>query len=374
LLLTASLAHGGVETVVVRLAKAMRGRGVVVSVVSMLPPTAFVHVQDLESSGIEVMSLGMKAGRLNILGVLRFLAFVRAFRPDIVHGHMFHASILARVVQVLLGTPAIGTIHSEIECSVRKSSGRLREWVYRITDAACHRTTAVSERVKHRYIRENIVPSHRIEVIGNGVDVNRFRPCAEQRDRTRAALGWQNSFVWLAVGRLELAKDYPTLIHAFRNVRTQSPSARLAIAGEGRCRREIEQLVAQFSLSGAVSLLGLRDDVPELMNACDAFVMCSAWEGGPLVVLEAAAAGKPVVATIVGVAPEAVVHGRTGLLVPPRDSDALANAMNALMQTGPESLRRMGEDARCHVMERYSLESVHQRYANLYEQVLAVAS
>jgi glycosyltransferase involved in cell wall biosynthesis len=287
---------------------------------------------------------------------------------------MFHSSILARMAQVLFGTPAICTIHNEIECSDRKSSGRIREAVYRITDAACRRTTAVSERVKQRYIREHIVPSHRIEVIVNGVDVSRFRPCLQQRERIRSEQGWGNSFVWLAVGRLELAKDYPTLIHAFRRVHEVSPSTRLVIAGEGRCRREIEQLVAQFSLSDAVSLLGLRDDVPELMNACDAFVMGSAREGGPLVVLEAGAAGKPVVATIVGVVPEAVIHGTTGFLVPPGDARALADAMNEVRQLGPESIRQMGEDARLRVTERYSLDSVHQRYASLYEQVLAASS
>ena len=338
----------------------------------MLPPTAFVA--DLENAGVEVVSLGMKRGHLNIRGVVRFLAFARKVRPDIIHGHMFHASILARLSQVLLGTPAICTIHSEIECSHRKSSGRLRERIYRITDAACRRTTAVSERVRQRYIRDNIVPSHRIEVIGNGVDMNRFRPCAEQRERIRAALGWRDSFVWLAAGRLELAKDYPTLIHAFRSVHTQSPSTRLAIAGEGRCRREIEQLIAQFSLSAAISLLGRREDVPELMSACDAFVMSSAWEGAQLALLEASASGCPVVATAVGVAPEAIIHGRTGLLVRPGDCEALSSAMRHLMQLAPEALHQMGEDARRHVMERYSLDSVHQGYANLYEQVRAVSS
>ena len=370
--MTASLAPGGLETVVAQLAQGMRRRGAVVTVVSMLPPTAFV--QDLENAGVDVVSLDMTPRRLNTRGVIRFLKFVRTFNPDIIHGHMFHASILARLAQVLLGTPAICTIHSEIECSHRKSSGRLRERIYRITDTACRRTTAVSERVKERYIRENIVPAHRIEVIGNGVDMNRFKPCAERRDRARAALDWRDSFVWLAVGRLELAKDYPTLIRAFRNVHVQSPSSRLVIAGEGRCREEIEQLVVQFSLSEVVSLLGLREDVPELMNACDAFVMSSAREGGPLVVLEAAAAGKPVVATKVGIAPEAVVHGRTGFLVPPRDAHSLAEAMNRLSRLDVESIRRMGEDARRHAAERYSLDSVHQRYARLYEQVLAVSS
>jgi glycosyltransferase involved in cell wall biosynthesis len=180
--------------------------------------------------------------------------------------------------------------------------------------------------------------------------------------------------VWLAAGRLELAKDYPNLIRSFRSVHAQHPSARLAIAGEGRCRKEIEQLIERFSLSGSVSLLGLRDDIPELMNACDAFVMSSAWEGAQLALLEASASERPVVATAVGVAPEAVIHGRTGLLVPPGDPDALAAAMNQLMQLDSESLRQMGERGRLHVASCYSLDSVHQRYANLYEQVLAASA
>lgn len=369
LLLTPSLAPGGAETVISQLAGALSRRGAAVSVVSMLPPTAFV--QELEDAGVEVFSLGMTARGLNIRGVLRFFAYVRSFRPDIIHGHMFHASILARVAQVLLRTPAVCTVHNEIECSARKSSGRLREWIYRLTDSACRRTTAVSERVKQRYIRENILAEHRIEVIANGVDMTRFQPCAVQRARVRAALGWGDSFVWLAAGRLELAKDYPTLIKAFREVHVNAPSARLVIAGEGRCRLQIEQLVQQLSLPGAVSLLGLREDVPELMNACDAFVMSSAWEGGPLVVLEAAAVGKPVVATRVGLTSEAIVDGETGLLVPPRDAGSLADAMTRLTELDSESVRRMGERARHHVVERFALESVHQRYANLYEQILA---
>ncbi len=372
LLLTASLSPGGAETVVSQLAGALSRRGAAVAVVSMLTPTAFV--QELESSGVEVVSLGMTTRGPNIRGILRFLVYVRKFRPDIIHGHMFHASILARVAQMLLRTPAICTIHSEIECSDRKSSGWLRERIYRITDAACRRTTAVSERVKQRYIRENIVPAHRIEVIGNGVDMNRFQPCAEQRAETRAALGWNDSFVWLAVGRLELAKDYPTLIRAFEKVQGKSAATRLAIAGEGRCRAEIERMVEQYSLSSVVSLLGRRDDIPALMNACDAFVMCSAWEGGPLVVLEAAAVGKPVVATRVGLTPEAVIDGETGLLVPPRDADVLADAMIRLIELDSESVRRMGERARRHVIERFTLDTAHQSYASLYEQVLATSS
>jgi glycosyltransferase involved in cell wall biosynthesis len=246
----------------------------------------------------------------------------------------------------------------------------LREWLYRVTDFACTRTTTVSERIRERYVRDKIVPAHRIEVIGNGVNSNRFQPRPELRMRTRSELGWREDFVWLAIGRLELAKDYPNLIQAFKKVHEDSPSARLAIAGEGRMRAQIEQIVYNAGLQNAVSFLGLRDDVPILLNACDALVVASAWEGGPLVLLEAGAAERPVVSTRVGAAPEIVVPGRTGLLVSPNDSASLAKAMSELMELGPETLNTMGTQARRHVIDRYSLASIHDQYRQLYEQVL----
>ena len=338
----------------------------------MLPPMAFSD--ELETAEVKVISLGMKAGRPNFGGIVRFLACVREFQPDIIHGHMFHASILARLARILTGIPVICTIHNEIECSHRKTSARFREWIFRITDAACGRTTAVSERIRQRYVRNRIVLSHRIEVIDNGVDPERFRPCPERRLRTRAALGWQDCFVWLAVGRLELAKDYPNLIEAFQKVREQYPFPKLAIAGEGRLRPQIEHLIQRTGLQTAVSLLGLRTDVPDLMNACDAFVMPSAWEGAQLVLLEASATARPVVATEVGVAPQAVVPGQTGLLVPPKDPAALAQAMTRLMTVEAKKLDQMGLNARRHIVDRFSLGSVHGRYMKLYEEVLAVSA
>ena len=175
----------------------------------------------------------------------------------------------------------------------------------------------MSESVRQRYVDRKIVPTHRIEVIDNGVDAERFRPKAEQRRRTRASLDWHGSFVWLAVGRLAIAKDYPNLIDAFQEVHLEFPESRLAIAGEGSVRPQIEELIRHHELQSAVSLLGMRSDVPQLMNACDAFVMSSVWEGGPLVLLEAAACARPLVATNVGVAPQIVIPGNTGFLIPP---------------------------------------------------------
>ena len=371
LLLTASLAPGGAETVVMQLAMALRASECVVTVASMLEPSAFVD--ELRDVGVHVISLGMRPRRLNLTGIWRFFRYLRQFRPDIIHAHMFHASILARIARFTTGIPAVCTIHSEIECSHRKTSASLREWLYRVTEGAASQTTAVSERVRQRYVENKIVPAHRIQVIDNGVDVERFRPDAKQRSQTRESLLWGGSFVWLAAGRLAIAKDYPNLLEAFHQVHREFPKSRLAIAGDGPLRPSIEELIARHRLESAVSLLGLRADVPELMNACDAFVMSSAWEGGPLVLLEAAACARPMVATEVGLASQIVIPGKTGFLVTPRNPMELSDAMKQLMKMTPEQWAQTGARARLKVMERFALASVYRRYRNLYEGVLAAS-
>jgi glycosyltransferase involved in cell wall biosynthesis len=369
LLLTVSLAPGGAEVIIAQLALALRRAGRQVSVASMLHPTAFVA--ELEGAGVSVFWLGMKPGRLNLRVIVQFFSYVRQYRPDIIHSHMFHANILARLGHFFTGTAIVSTIHSEIECSRSNPSASLREWLYRLTNSACGRVTAVSRRVRERYVTRGIVPADKIEVIDNGVDLDRFRPCAGSRLQTRDALGWQDSFIWLAVGRLELAKDYPNLIRAFREVHQRSPAAKLMIVGEGSLRSQIERSISQSGLQTAISLLGLRNDVANLLNACDALVMCSAWEGGPLVLLEAGAAERPVVSTMVGAAPEIVMPGETGMLVPSGDAAALSKAMTALMALPADKFAEMGRTARRHVQSHFSLLSTHGRYLRLYEDVLA---
>jgi len=286
---------------------------------------------------------------------------------------MFHANILARAVKVLLGIPIVSTIHSEIECSHRKKSATTREWIYRLTNLVCGRVTAVSERVRERYVREKIIPANCIEVVGNGVDLDRIHPVPERRHETRSTLGWNHTFVWLAVGRLELAKDYPTLIRAFLTIRQRFPEARLVIAGDGRLRKQLEEQIQVASAESAICLLGWRDDIPSLVNACDALVMSSSWEGAQLAVLEAGAAERAVVATAVGVAPQAVVAGKTGFLVPPGDAAALAEAMADLMKLPTGELRDMGREARKHVANGFSLQSAIHHYLRVYREVLEIS-
>lgn len=368
-LLTTGLASGGAETQLVQLAITLRERGWEVRVVSLTPPKAYM--EELKQVGVSVVSLGIHQKLPDPRPAVRLASLLRKWRPHIVHSHMVHANILARLVRPLAWAPVlICTAHSVDERG-RKGSGRLREFLYRLTDPLCDLTTQVSQAGLQRYIRVGAVPRRKIIHIPNGVDTERFRPSSALREVLREGLDQEGHFVWLAVGRLDFQKDYPNLLRAFAMVREERPEAVLLIAGDGPLRPAIEELACDLGLEETVRFLGIRHDIPELMNAADAYVMSSSWEGMPMVLLEASAMKLPIVATDVGGNREVVQDGVTGFLVPPKDSAALAQAMLRLMALPEEERRRMGESARQHIEANFSLDRVVDQWEALYKELLA---
>jgi glycosyltransferase involved in cell wall biosynthesis len=177
-------------------------------------------------------------------------------------------------------------------------------------------------------------------------------------------------FVWLAAGRIVPAKDFPNLLRAFAEVRRSIPEAQLWIAGEGNpagAKRASGFALVSGSLEH-VRWLGLRRDLPALLDAADGFVLASAWEGMPLVVGEAMAMEKPVVATDVGGVRELV--GAAGVLVPAGDSTALAQAMVELMRTTAGERLTLGRAARVRIATEFSIEARVDQWEALYRSVL----
>jgi glycosyltransferase involved in cell wall biosynthesis len=366
-LLSPSLDYGGAEVMIAGLARALRASGWQVWVVSMLEPRAFVA--ELEQAGVHVVSLGMQAGHTNASGIARLVRLLSQVRPDVIHAHMFHANILARLLRPLLRIPVICTVHNILESSRRKNTAQFRNLLYRLTDWSCDRTTAVAEAVRSRYVRDGLARAERMETIPNGVDPECFHFDASARTAGREELGWADCFGWLAVGRLELAKDYPTMLRAVAHLNRSDPGVRLAIAGDGRLRSELQQLASSLGLDGVVQFLGTRTDVRQLMQASDAFVMSSAWEGAPMVLLEAAASALPVVATNAGGSAELVASGSSGWVVESGDVNALAERMAAVMHAGKEGRQRMGRAGRALVDANYSNAIIFERYERLYREV-----
>lgn len=360
MLVTTSLMRGGAETQVFLLARGLRSRGHEVAVVSMRDPEAYVL--ELEALRIPFHSLGMRRGIPDPRAAYRLIKTVRAWRPDVVHSHMVHANLLARLVRPFAPIAMqVSTAHNLQE------GGRWRELAYRWTDRWADVTTNVAQAAVDRFVEVGAVPARKIRLMVNGIVVEDHRRDVEARERLRAELGVGDRFLWLAVGRLEEQKDYPTMMRAFQAMQSTWPKAVVSVVSPGPDLAALEALRAELGIDAhRFTFLGARDDVPALMSAADAYLMSSAWEGLPLVLLEAAAAELPTVATDVGGNREIVRAGETGLLVPAKDPEALAAAMRSVMSMGAEDRAGWGAAAHAFVRERYDLSVVLDHWEALY--------
>jgi glycosyltransferase involved in cell wall biosynthesis len=352
---------GGGEKQAVDLALALKRRGWRVSIVSMI--AIGVLGRYAVSRGMDLISLELRRGVPDPRGVIRLARIVRQFKPDVVHAHMFHANLLARLVRLLVPVPLlICTAHSVNE------GGPFRMLLYRLTDGLCDVTTQVSEAGRARYLRIGAARRAALSVVPNGIDVTAYRADAETRQEVRQREELDKLFVWIAVGRLEPAKDYPNLLTAFRRVVDASiADVALLVAGDGPLRDFLHEYAERLQLSSKVRFLGERLDIPDLLCAADALVLSSAWEGFGLAVGEAQLAGLPVVATDCG-GPREVLAPRAGLLVPPGNAQALAQAMIGIMQLSEPCRREMGARGRRHVASHFSLDRIVDKWATLYKK------
>jgi glycosyltransferase involved in cell wall biosynthesis len=365
LFLSTSMGMGGADSQLLSAAHGMRSRGHEVRIVSLtqLGPMGL----EAQRAGIPTESLDMRRGIPDPRGLVRLVRLVRAWRPDVLHSHMVHANLMARALRLITPVPVmVSTIHNIYE------GGRLRMAAYRLTNALVDHVTIVSQAAADRFVRERIVPESLLTVIPNGVDTEQFRRLPREVGLSlRHSLGLEGEFVWLAVGRFEIAKDYPNMLHGFARVRERFPQATLLLVGRGSLQPETEQLAQSLDLGSGVRFLGVRDDVVQVMSAADGYVMSSAWEGMPMVLLEAAAAGLPIVTTRVGGNHEVVRDGESGFVVPPRDHEALGRAMLQLMELSETERRSMGDRGREIIRAHYGLNRVVERWEELYRDVLA---
>lgn len=364
-MLSTGLNCGGAETQLLRIACGLVTRGWRVHVISMMDPPADARAR-CTAGGIELHSLAMRRGWPSASSLWACVRHLRRIRPQAIVCFMLHANVLGRVAGRLAGVPCI-------IASIRNShfGGRWGDFLERITEPLGSITTANSSLAAEAVMRRRVVRRGRLLVVGNALDPDQAVPDSETREATRRMLrAGRADFVWLAVGRLERLKDYPTLIAAIASVARQNPGVVLAIAGMGPLRLELEALVAASGLTPRVQFLGLRSDVRALLAASDGFVLSSLWEGLPNAVMEALAAGVPVVATTAGGVEELVEDGRTGLLVAPGDPAALADAMLRLMAMPAEKRRALAAGGRSQILARYACDSILSQWEDLIRGVV----
>jgi glycosyltransferase involved in cell wall biosynthesis len=364
--LLTSLGIGGAEKQVVMLADRMARRGHTVAILVLLPRQPEQWPTELPVHYLEV---DKSPGGL-IRALLRARGTLYRFRPDILHSHTFYANMTARLLRCMRAAPrVISTIHNVYE------GGYQRMLAYRATDFLSLHATAVSQAAAERFVALRAVPREKISVIPNAIDPDEFQPDPKLRQHTRAALTARDDFIWLAAGRMTDAKDFPNLLRAFAQVSRNHPKSQLWIAGEEASHdghsRKAAPLAIPPDAASRVRLLGLRRDMPSLLNAADAFVLSSAWEGMPLVVGEAMSTQKLIVATDVGGVRELLSD--TGSIVPARDSASLAAAMTARMELPHEQLVTLGRSARQRILKCFNLDDRTSEWEAFYSSFLSLS-
>lgn len=358
LLLTTGLKLGGAEQQVAALARQFIALGHAVAVVSLTPGCDVALPE-----AVTVVPLEMRKTPQSMVRALwRLRAFVRQWQPDVIHAHMVHANLLARVLAAMGNAPpVISTAHSARE------GGGLRMLSYRLTDRWSHLTTHVSPQGRQAMIDAGAVSSARIVVVPNGIDTTQFRPDAALRQRTRAEFGLRDSTrLLINVGRLVQEKAQAMLIDAFSRLETAF-NTQLFIVGDGPLRGALEQKIQDHGLAGRVHLTGARGDIPALLNAADLFVLSSDIEGMPLALGEALACGLPVVAT--NAAGVAELLAEYGEIVPRGDPAALAAAMRRALASGPSDANAQAA-RRAHIASHFSLEAVALEWLTHYASLI----
>ena len=330
--LSKGLGRGGAEMLLVSLAQAMDRSRIDIEVGYRLPQKTAL-VESLEAAGVRTHCLAERGSHWTF--GLRTLLAERRF--DIVHSHAPLVGAAARLL-----APR-GTVLLHTEHNTWNRYHPATRALNALTIGRNQRVWAVSDEVA-RSIRVPVAwtPTP-VEVMLHGVDLDTVRhgPVARAAARARLGLG-ENEFVYGTVGNLAAKKDQGTMLRAFAVVRSMMRDARLVVIGTGPREQELRRLAHELGIGDSVRFLGMRDDVPELLPGLDTFVLSSLHEGLSIALVEALAAGIPIVATRVGGIPELVIHGQYGLLVPPADPGALAGAM-AWLARDPEVRTRLAE-------------------------------
>ena len=362
-----SLVVGGAERLVVHLVEHLSRERFSPVCICLESPLGTHYEARVRASGAPLYFLGKGAGASG--SVLRQLnALFRQYRPAVVHTHIIGLNY-AYPLMLRYHTPArVHTVHSLAQ---REMGVRVGAWVrqlafrYRLGGVV---PVAVADEVRASIQQLYGYPDP--PLIPNGIPTDEYAPDPDRRAQWRQAHGIEpHATVLVHVGRFAPPKNHALLVEAFAQVRADTPLYLLLVGG-GELQDAVREQVAALGLESRVRFLGVRADVADILRASDMFVLSSRVEGNPLSVMEAMAAGLPVVSTAVGGVPELVQEGATGLLVPPDDAGALAQAMQALVDD-PVRRQAMGAAARRHAVAHFDIRHTVRGYEQLYERLLS---
>ena len=360
-----TLALGGTETQMVQLAARLKAKGHHI-VVGCLHPGGALR-ENLCKAGILVVEFPKLGSLLSLQGayqILRLTVYLRRQRFDVMHSHDLWANLMGVPCAYLAGTRVI--VSSQRDLGNLWWYTPIRTKVIRQIHRLASQVIANSLAVKNFLVKQLRVPPQHVQIVRNGVDIQKFECVRADRRKLFPDLDDTTRLVITVANMHSLLKGHSDLIEAAKQICGEVPEIRFVLVGEGEKRPEIEQQVREAGLEKHFLFLGSRKDIPELLACAEISILPSRAEGLPNVILEAMAAGLPVVATRVGGTPEIIEDGASGLLVPPEDPCALAEAIQRLLRDRSMAAR-IGRTARERIRTSFSFERAAREIETVYE-------
>jgi L-malate glycosyltransferase len=328
-------------------------------------------LEKLAGTAVSVREFYPQGGMDSIGGIfqmLRLAIFLRRGGYRIFHAHDLYANLLGVPAAVMARVPVIISSQRDL-AHLDLYKTRRRVWLRRLQNLSTAVLTNAGA-VRDAVLAENHFAPKKVRVIYNGVDMEKFGRGSRDRDWLMPGEQHQNEKWIVLVGNmLTDVKGHPWLIAAAASITREFPETRFVLVGDGEKRKDFERMAGELGLDRHFLFLGRRDDVPRILACCDIAVLPSRAEGLPNAVLEYLAAGLPTVASRVGGNAEILEDGRTGLLVPPQDSTALAEALLHLLRD-PEFAARLGKNGREYVASEFSVQRMVANTDQLYTELL----
>lgn len=366
-----SFNEGGSERQALQLTRLLRDSSRYEVFLATLNPEGVLRA-DAESLTTEIPSYPLKSFYDHNAGVQlsNFVRYLRTNKIDLIHTHDFYTNVFGMTGGFLAGVRARIASRRETTCMRNRSQLIIQRMGY----ALAHQIIANSRAVRSKLIDEGI-NEKRITVIHNGIEMRRLEmPVPTSREQSLRTLGLERAihcraFVTIIANMRHEVKDYPMFLRAVQLVKEAIPDVGFMLAGEGAFRSSIEQLATEWKLVENIFFLGRCQEISDLLNASEVCVLSSKAEGFSNSILEYMAAGRPVVATNVGGAGEAIVEGQTGYLVESGDYVGMSRRIISLLQA-PEQARAMGEKGKQRIEQNFSSRALLQNTEALYDGLL----
>lgn len=321
-------------------------------------------VSEIERLGIKVFNLNMRS-KFDASKLIAFYNFIKRGKFDIVHTHLFHANIIGRIIARLCKVPiVISTQHYAF--SYNGSFGILLE---SLTAKLSDRIIAVSDAAKRFYRSKINVSEESLSVIYNGVDLDIKNEASDSGSNLRKELCLNNDFIISCIGRFAEVKGHSYLLRAIAEVIKTQSKIKLLLVGTGLCGSYLVKLASDLGIKENIIFLDSRRDIPQMLNICNLYVLPSLEEGLSITLLEALAMAKPIIATAVGGNPEVIVNGISGMLVPPKDYNAMARAITEMFENRQKA-QYLGINARLRAVEKFDIKENVRKTESLYEGLI----